>query len=484
MRITLKDNKRYYSVPWEKAVGDSDGSVPLCSDDVRKRLLHFDGVPLKKLRNQENGGGNFLVFPFDAGERDVDDDDSLFSLTEKDSDTPGFYTGNLMGFVGLGSGIQLQITSRFDSGKNNYFLHYMLQKVCNVALAPKTGSDEDQFYDFLYYLFPSYLHNALTQGMYHAYITREYNDANVRGPIDIARHIRNNIPFNGKIAYHTREYSTDNHVTQLVRHTIEFIRSLRMGDAVLNGGVSSSTRDDVRAIVGATSTYSRSCRLKVIEKNLRPITHPYYTAYEPLRKLCLAILRNQKLSYGDNSNDVISGIIFDGASLWEEYLGTLMSPDITHSNNRSKKDGISLFEKSNVHYYPDFYRVGDRSKTGTEPNGLVLDAKYKDLLKKEESEDFSDGKTSVSIGRDDLFQMMAYMYALPVNRAYLLIPKENKDNKLSDAIIKSKPKIVKGDVGEIGAIGFPIPSNAKTFEEFSERMKKVEESFLSLKCQK
>ena len=66
--------------------------------------------------------------------------------------------------------------------------------------------------------------------MYKQYITRKNNDANVRGVIDVNRHIRYNKPFNGKIAYSTREYSYDNDVTQLIRHTIEFISTYDGGN--------------------------------------------------------------------------------------------------------------------------------------------------------------------------------------------------------------------------------------------------------------
>ncbi|MCZ9999532.1 McrC family protein [Brachyspira hyodysenteriae] len=53
----------------------------------------------------------------------------------------------------------------------------------------------------------------------------KHNDANVKGTIDINRYIKNNIPFNGKISYNTREYSYDNNINQLIRHTIEYINT-------------------------------------------------------------------------------------------------------------------------------------------------------------------------------------------------------------------------------------------------------------------
>nr|WP_255416865.1 MULTISPECIES: McrC family protein [unclassified Fibrobacter] len=352
----------------------------------------------------------------------------------------------------------------------HYFLHYMLQKVCNVAFTPRTSVGEDSFYDFIYFLFPAYLRKAINQGVYRAYVTREYNDANVRGPIDVARHIRKNVPFNGKIAYHTREYTTDNCVTQLIRHTIEHIRSLSMGDAVLNGS-DGKNRDDVSEIVAATPTYSRHNRMSVIAKNLRPVTHPYYTAYEPLRKLCLAILRHQKLSYGENNSDSINGILFDGAALWEEYLNVIMRDSeigekLVHPNNRTGFRRQHLFElddgTKNRCIYPDFLFGADSKQGKILTAEAVLDAKYRRL---------DDG-----LDRDASFQILSYLLRFSSKKGYLLYPSGEpsvKDKSYTLIQPKDSSAIV------IKAIPFHVPEYDETisFQKFSEKMQKEEGDF-------
>lgn len=65
--------------------------------------------------------------------------------------------------------------------------------------------------------------------IFKTYICNEYNDGNVRGAIDVARHIRKNTPFTGKIAYSQREYSYDNYLIELARHTIEHIKKAGEG---------------------------------------------------------------------------------------------------------------------------------------------------------------------------------------------------------------------------------------------------------------
>ena len=99
-------------------------------------------------------------------------------------------TGNIMGFVGRRN-TMIRIQSRFtsDDGRD-YFLHYMLQKVFAIHLFDlKHLTDEESIFDFLIYLFPTFLRRAVRHGLYHQYQSHSYNDANVRGRIDVSRHI-------------------------------------------------------------------------------------------------------------------------------------------------------------------------------------------------------------------------------------------------------------------------------------------------------
>lgn len=478
MFVSLQDNQ-YKGSGWDKAV-KLENNLPSERPKELEVLKQYSGKTLTDLANSKNKDkyGKFLIFPFDAAKSDLNDDKKvLFELLDAETDNPKFRTGNVMGFFSLRGEkrengevpeIRMQITSRFDDaeGKNNFFLHYMLQKVCNIAIAPHTSSGNESLYDFLPYLFPNYLNEACKQGIYRAYVTREYNDANVRGPIDVARHIRYNIPFNGKVAYHTREYTADNKITQLVRHTYEYIRSI--GISIFDGDV----RDDVNKIIQATPSYSRNARSKVIAQNQHPVTHPYYTAYEPLRVLCLGILQHKKISYGENSENNIAGILFDGASLWEEYLNVLLKENcdgrLVHPNNRTGDNKQHLFNKDesdkNRTIYPDFlWGLSDDKYRAR----AVLDAKYKPLDDK-------------GLCRDDAFQMLAYMFRFDSKNGYLLYPQKNNDTNKN----YSKNYALFRDASiTIQSIGFEIPSlpslDKDKFEIFIKKMKSAEEAFIN-----
>lgn len=348
-----------------------DNSEHTLTENV-ERLLPFANTPVSSL--VDNKGKSLLVFPLSFQEcEDCIGKQHLFDIAPKGKNYV-VKTGNLAGFIGLND-MYITIRSRFGTENgDDYFLHYMLKKVLSANLfSLKHTATDEQVFDFLLHLFPYFLNKALVQGLYKEYRRNEYNDCNLRGTIDISRHIKCNVPFNGRVAYRTREFSYDNHVTQLIRHTVEYIRTKRLGEMVLHTNV--DTQENVSLIVSATSTYRKQDRQQILKSNLRPVVHPYYTQYVPLQKLCLKILSHERLRYGQSKGEIY-GILFDVSWLWEEYLNTLLAPlGFKHPNNRKNIEGVwlgySLREnkKRNAFLrYPDFY---DKEKS------IILDAKYK-----------------------------------------------------------------------------------------------------------
>lgn len=423
-------------------------------DSDKVNLEKIANVPIKQLTLDDTP--NLLVFPRDLNL--YGDNISESNILELQGDN--IITGNIMGFVGIND-TQIDIRSRFakDDGED-YFLHYMLQKVFAINLFDiKHTTKQEQVFDFLLYLFPHFLRKALEQGLYKKYRQFEHNDANIRGPINVSRHIRQNIPFRGTVAYSTREHSYDNEVTQLIRHTIEYIKTKKHGAHILSDN--KEMKEAVKQIVIATQTYNVRERQKVINQNLRPVKHPYFSAYTGLQKICLQILRHKFLKYGQEK-DKVYGILFDGAWLWEEYLNTIFEEsqlDITHAKNKTKENGIQIYEGS-IRYYPDFYKKVEEDAKGEK--SFVLDAKYKRLEN--------------SIGRDDLFQMITYMHVLPAKRCALLYPIKSGDTIVqNDKIIKSEPKELMGLGGEIYSYGLKIPFKG-TINEFWKDMSDVEKA--------
>lgn len=234
-------------------LSDNDYQGKLFHIDHFKDLLPFGNKPLKELCHEHVG---LLVFPSSLmGTDDKLGEEPIFSFTFDDKiETTRVFTTNVMGFIGKGEK-QLKIYSRFDDPKKDYFLHYMLQKVFSINLFDFDNTTKDEsVFELLMFFFPYYLKRALSQGIYREYSRFEHNDSNVKGTIDVGRHIQRNNPFSGRIAYNTREYSRDNSITQLIRHTIEVIKTSDYGESILN--MDGETKAFVEEIIRCTPSYT------------------------------------------------------------------------------------------------------------------------------------------------------------------------------------------------------------------------------------
>lgn len=436
MRINLTDNN----------IGQPDAGL-FQRNDVAALFPIADKTIAELCRENEN----LLIFPFSIETSDdrIGEASVMSILNTNDPEKVRISTGNVMGFIGVGD-LQIKIKSRFDAGRDDFLLHYMLQKVLSFNLFDLSHNNEQEdVFDFIMFMFPYFLKAALRQGVYREYQNYRHNDANLKGTIDIGRHIARNIPFVGNIAYSTREYSHDNNMTELIRHTIEFMKTKKYGQAVLN--IDKETIENVITIVEHTPLYSKNDRGSVMNRNLRMKIHPYYTEYRPLQTLCMQILRMEEVKYGE-SDDEICGILFDGAWLWEEYVNTILSNvGFAHSENKLHKGGIYLFDDHSGVRYPDFYK-----------DDFVLDAKYKRLG--------SYDKVS-KVDRDDVHQVIAYINALHATRGGFVAPLEQKQEKVPTSRLKDSSST-------LSIFGIEISKAASSYADFCENMQGMEKAFV------
>lgn len=444
--IKLKDNNNEFN-------------ISQLSNDIDKSNIQYIAA-----HSIENISDNILIFPNNFTEsKDINKNTTIFNLYDNK-----IHTNNIMGFIGYNN-TQIKISSRFTVNDNeDYFLHYMLMKVLSLNIVNLEHSkDYDDSFDFLIYMFINFFKRALRQGLFKQYKLIKHNDANVKGTIDINRYIKNNIPFNGKISYNTREYSYDNNITQLIRHTIEYINTKNR--YLLS--YDSEIKNYVQQIFYSTPSYDRNKRESIINKNLKKLSHPYYYEYEPLRKICIQILRHEKLKYGSNDNTVY-GLLFDGAWLFEEYLNTFLSKEnFIHAENRNSKNGIKLLDNA-WRVYPDFYKLSDE-------NNIVLDAKYKRL-------NYYDNE---SIDRNDKHQIVSYAYTLNAKKAGFIYPLEEVNytdaNKITKIGVLNNVYNSYADCG-IYKYALKIPSQKSNWEdfknikEFAEVMRSIENELIKV----
>ena len=241
----------------------------------------------------------------------------------------------------------------------------------------------------------------------------------------------------GEIGIST-EYCADNSLNQLIRHTVEYIKTKPFGNILLSAD--KETRQAVGIVCNYTPSYKQSDRQRVIYKNLKPLRHPYYSSYLPLQRLCVQILRHKSLQYGQ-ACEKIHGVLFDAAWLWEEYLYTILCPlGYRHPQNRKRKGAVYLFEGNKNPRYPDFHK-----------DDIVLDAKYK-----------------YDPNREDYHQMITYQYIMNGRVGAFISPdvsyKWDKIGRLN------------GYGATLFAIRLGISRHADTYEAFCQEMERQEET--------
>lgn len=367
-----------------------------------------------------------------------------------------YRSGNVMGFLGCGDE-RLIIESRFSGDSEDYFFQYLLDRVLEFPNIVDLSVDADQnnrLFNFLLFLFPYYLKTAMRKGLFKNYIRHRYNDGNVKGTIDVARHITKNTPFIGNIAYSQREFSYDNYLMELVRHTIEYIKRKPYGNNLLT-----KVKDEVKLVIEATPDYETYDRQKIIDANKKnAVRHAYFREYLVLQRLCILILQHQKHQIGSGSRQIY-GILFDGAWLWEEYVNSLIEDIFYHPMNKGGRGAQRLFGGNVGLIYPDFISRDKEAR-------IIADAKYKPID---------------NIGNKDYLQVLAYMFRFDAKKGYYLYPEAEGTDDLRLWMNKGstyEENVMPRDDVSLTKHGLKIPADAENYESFVLRMKTSECEFV------
>jgi len=437
--ILIKDNKSY-----DKSKLDA---IPSLTNQV-----------LDKTLNQLEQEGLF-IFP------NIKDnsDDLCGEQMILQSFNNNYYSSNVMGFLGFGEE-QLFIQSRFsvvdEETNRDYFFQYLLEKVLelpNITNFDTFSSQSEQIFNLYMFLFPLYLKKAMRKGFFKTYVWRKYNKSNVQGIVDVKAHIQVNTPFVGNVAFKQREFSFDNDMNQLIRHTIEYVKNQSFGSVIV-----AKIKNESNKIIEATPTYEYFDRNKVISNNKQnTIRHAYYYEYRVLQRLCLMILQHQKHNIGFGSNH-INGILFDGAWLWEEYINKLIGAGFYHPKNKSRVGAQQLFSKESGYQvgliYPDFISKNN-------DNRIIADTKYKPIK---------------NIDSKDYLQVLAYMFRFNAKKGFYIYPESDSEVNPSLQMYLNEGTTFEQNVNHqedivITKLGLIIPQRTDlTYSEFYRAMQSNE----------
>ena len=434
--ICLRDNRfDIYARKLERK--DFFSAVPVEYDGLEQQHITKNVAHVWEIFKRYNGSTFSDLQKFSSGKLITlghikNEDQAFFTISniEFDGDAKeipsrfALNTSNLMGVLRLRhpdneTCVQMEINSRFDKDNKQLFLNYLLSKVFQVDFMDLVSAGSNRLWDILVaIMFIQRLKDAVHIGLYKEYKQFENNDLNFRGRLDLPRHLRQNFPLNDKIAYSYCEITFDNPLNHLLRSALEMIRkkwpSLLYNDPDI--------RDLITALTCATPTWNQGAvrdilRMPICKETLR---HPFFAEYyEEARILAVMILQEEGMSVYDAAESEVSGVIFDGAWLWEEYISTILSPlGFVHSNYDTGGGKIKLFsgnkEIVGMNYiYPDFY---------SENRKMVLDTKYKN------------DKES----REDIFQLLSYTFITGAEKCGLIYPPQENSSCHSSVDIQQK----------------------------------------------
>ena len=297
--------------------------------------------------------------------------------------------------------VVVNIHSRFDMDHRSQFLMYVFEKAFSARGRIYEDMDiegrQEFSWDYLLLLiFLRQLHDAMKKGMFRQYREYEYNNSNVRGRIDVARHIRENLMLsNGKIAYTTREYTVDNIVNILILKAYDcldkkyhsVLRELTARDETVKKGIQL-----LRTEIESWKDISNQQVLKATGKK---IVQSVYRNYEPLRRTAIAILRRLGINNFVNGAQSTSGLLINMPGLWEQFLYKEVFSKLTGETGNYEQKSYPILGGARE-LKPDFLLEKQR---------IVFDAKYK----KHWGEAVYSGGTWKD-AREDVFQIITYMH--------------------------------------------------------------------------
>ncbi len=353
-------------------------------------------------------------------------------------------------------GNKIMIGSRFDSDRKQYFLQYVFSNAFDIHgkifdEMQTFGKSEDSWDLLLIIVFIKELKDAMKKGLYRIYQTYQYNNSKVKGQIDIPRHIKLNIIPNGKVAYNSREYSTDNFYNYLFLKAYEIID--QKYPSILRKLVSNdeNVKNGITTLKSNLSSHNYKNQ-DILKHTNKKIVHPVYKKYEELRKTSTLILRKMGMNTMNNDNSKVTGFVIDMTKLWEKFLEKTMFNRIEPYNLRIAQDSYTILNGKRI-IQPDFYWKN---------KNLVIDAKYKRTWGMTLNNDWSQV-------REDVFQVLSYMLSLECDLGGVVFPTEINKEFSYDEKLSVYPN------GDLSKFFFRLPYFIKKYDNYKDFARSMED---------
>ena len=330
-------------------------------------------------------GGKFLSFLPDSQGKD----DELIISTRMQDDGLYVQTGNFIGSFSHND-IDIEINSRFS----NKFLERMLNfandiYIDDVSLGKSIDTKKNLSKIVIYYLFIQTLECAFLLGLPKEYKGKNYHEAKVMGKVDLAKFIKTDIPFAGKISSANRERQDIGDIVLVLYKALKIVQK--------------ESKELIKPVINALSYLNEIRGPRLVTPNVihnalnsKALHNPIYAPYKKVLEYAKLIIENEDAGTKSNGKQNL-GFLVDVAELFEIYIRKLLQKEFKSWSITSPK--IELYKDKFFarKIIPDIVMSSGEQV-------LVFDAKYKRMNMR--------GKDQYGLGdvdRNDFFQVNTNM---------------------------------------------------------------------------
>ena len=300
-------------------------------------------------------------------------------------------TGNYLGKFHYQE-MDINIQSRFSDA----LIKRMLNFANDIYLGDvDTFSDKSKTEDFtkfiLYYLFVQSLEKAYLLGLPKGYQSVNHHEMRVKGRFDIQRHIKQDIPFLGKISSVSREMCDVQEIIDVLYKAVSLIEN---DSKQLTNNISHIKQH----LIEHRSRKFVSKNIIEAAKSSNALKSPIYSQYKKVLRYAEYIIQLNSTQETENLNaDLNFSFLINVAELFEIYISKLLQqafPEWSVESPKIELYNSKFYERKII---PDI--VMERGN-----DVLVFDTKYKTMK--------FQGRNKYGMGdldRSDFFQINTYM---------------------------------------------------------------------------
>jgi len=294
------------------------------------------------------------------------------------------------------------------------------------------GSNKNDFFEVLIYLFAKYTRELLNNSIYQQYEEINKELSFIKGRLNINEYITENL---SKGRWHMlnctyNAFIFDNEFNRIIKYVTNLL---------FNVTASPESKKNLRDILFILDEVSDV--RATAEQCARISFNPMFGEFETVRDYCHLFLNNS-ISIDHKNNLKLFAFLLPMEYVFEDFIFGFIDRELKDITAKSQRSDIYLDESKAFNLKPDLFLTTDNAN-------LIADTKYKIVYSDE-----NDPKKGIS--QNDLYQMLAYAIRFKVKEIVLFYPNTVTQYQQKVAELVIKDDLAGGEEIHIKAFQLPI----------------------------